>query len=122
MDHKELQQRTKQFAIRIIKLVRFLQKDPMGKIIGNGQLLRSGTGVAANYRAACRCKSSKDFVHKIGTVVEEADETQFWLEILVESGVVKPELILDLHQEAKELTAIMTASKVTAINNLRGKK
>jgi len=64
-------------------LVRYLQKDPVGKIIANYQLLRSGTGVAANYRAACRSKSRKDFISKIGTVVEEADETQFWLEILV---------------------------------------
>ncbi len=102
MDHFELQKRTKIFAVRIIKLVKSLQGDPIGKIIGNYQLLRSGTAIAANYRAACRCKSSKDFVSKIGTVVEEADETQFWLEILVESDVVKIDLIKDLLKEAGE--------------------
>ncbi len=96
MNHIELQNRTKIFAIRIIKLVRFIQKDTIGRIIGNGQLLRSGTAIAANYRAACRCKSAKDFISKIGTVVEEADETQFWLEILVESGVIKILLIKEM--------------------------
>lgn len=117
MDHLDLQKRTKRFAINIIKLVRSLQSDPIGKIIANYQLLRSGTGVAANYRAACRCKSSKDFISKIGTVVEEADETQFWLEILVESGTVEMSLVADLLKEATEITAIMTASKSTAIRN-----
>ena len=117
MDHLDLQKRTKQFAIRIIKLVRFLQKDPVGKIIGNNQLLRSGTSVAANYRAACRCKSAKDFISKIGTVIEEADETQFWLEILVESGTLSQDLVSDLLKEASEITAIMTASKITAVRN-----
>ncbi len=117
MDHIDLQKRTKQFAIRIVKLVRFLQKDPIGKIIANQQLLRSGTAVAANYRAACRCKSSKDFISKIGIVVEEADETQFWLEILVESGVVTLSLVSDLLKEAGEITAIMTSSKTTAVRN-----
>jgi four helix bundle protein len=117
MDHIDLQKRTKLFAIKIIKLVRFLQTDPIGKIIGNYQLLRSGTGVAANYRAACRCKSSKDFISKIGTVVEEADETQFWLEILVESGTVDLPFVSELLKEATEITAIMTASKSTSIRN-----
>lgn len=117
MNHIDLQKRTKEFAIRIIKLVRSLQKDPIGKIIGNYQLLKSGTGVAANYRAACRCKSSKDFISKIGTVVEEADETQFWLEILVESGTVESSAVMDILKEATEITAIMTASKSTAIRN-----
>lgn len=117
MDHLDLQKRTKQFAIRIIKLVRFLQKDPIGKIIGNQQLLRSGTSIAANYRAACRCKSAKDFISKIGTVIEEADETQFWLEILVEFGTLEQVKILNLLKEAGEITAIMTASKITAIRN-----
>ena len=121
MNHEDLQKRTKQFAIRIIKLVRSLQNDPIGKIIGNQQLLRSGTAIAANYRSACRCKSSKDFISKIGTVVEEADETQFWLEILVESRVIKPALVADLLKEAGEITAIMTASKITAVYNQKKK-
>ncbi len=117
MEPRDLQKRTKEFAIRIIKLVRFLLKDPIGRVIGNNQLLRSGTAVAANYRAACRCKSRKDFISKMGTVVEEADETQFWLELLVESGVVQVSLISGLQQEIGELVAIMTASKISAIKN-----
>jgi four helix bundle protein len=119
MQYQDLQKRTKFFAVRIVKLVRDLQNDPVGKIIGNYQLLRSGTGVASNYRAACRSKSRKDFISKIGTVIEEADETQFWLEILVESGVIDTALVADLLKlkEAGELTAIMTASKSSAIKN-----
>lgn len=119
MDHRELQKRAEDFAIRIIKLVQYLNEHgPVAaKIIANKQLLRSGTGIASNYRAACRCKSRKDFISKIGTVVEEADETQLWLELSVKSGLIKSSLIKDLLQEAGELTAIMTASKNSAINN-----
>jgi four helix bundle protein len=117
MNYQDLQQRTKVFAVRVIKLVRFLQKDAIGRVIGNGQLLRSGTAVAANYRSACRSKSPKDFISKISTVVEEADETQFWLEILVETAIVEYELVKDLVKEAGELTAIMTASKNSAAKN-----
>jgi four helix bundle protein len=87
------------------------------KILGNKQLIRSGTGVASGYRAACRCKSRKDFISKMGTVVEEIDETQLWLELLVESGLVSGYLLKDLLQEAGELVAIMTKSRTTAIKN-----
>lgn len=87
------------------------------KIIANGQLLRSGTAISANYRAACRSKSRKDFISKMGTVVEESDETQHWLELLTESGLLKVDLIKDLLQEAGELTAIMTTSRQSAIKN-----
>ena len=116
---KDLKQRTKVFAIRIIKLVEYLNEHgpTAAKIIGNRQLLRSGTGVASGYRAACRCKSRKDFISKMGTAEEEADETQLWLELLVESGLVKLDLIKDLLQEAGELAAIMTKSRNTAISN-----
>jgi len=116
---KDLKKRTKTFAIRVIKLVKFInQNGPVeGKIIANSQLLRSGTGVAANYRAACRCKSRKDFISKMGTVIEESDETQLWLELLSESGLLKSELIRELLQESGELTAIMTKSKDSAIKN-----
>ena len=119
MDAKELQKRTKFFAIRIIKLVQYFNErgSVPSKIISNGQLLRSGTGVAANYRAACRCKSRKDFISKMGTVVEEADETQFWLELLVDSGLIKVNLVKELLRESSELTAIMTASKNSAVRN-----
>lgn len=119
MDFRELQKRTEDFAIRIIKLVQYLNEHgPVAaKIIANKQLLRSGTGIASNYRAACRCKSRKDFISKMGTVVEEADETQLWLELLLKSGLIRLSLIRDLLQEVGELTAIMTASRSSAIDN-----
>jgi four helix bundle protein len=87
------------------------------KIISNKQLIRSGTGIASNYRAACRCKSRKDFISKMGTVIEEADETHLWLELLEESNLVEPSLIKDLLKESGELAAIMTSSKNSAIKN-----
>lgn len=121
MDPKELQRRTKDFAIRVIKLVRYLQKDPIGKIIANRQLLPSGTAVAANYRAVCRAKSARDFISKLGIVVEEADETQFWLELLVEAGIVKLALVEKLLKESGEIVAIMTASKNSAVKNQKKK-
>jgi four helix bundle protein len=77
------------------------------------QLLRSGTSVAANYRAACRARSRPEFAAKLGIVVEEADESMLWLELLVDSGVVKHELLDPLQAEAKELTALFTASRQT---------
>lgn len=122
MDQKELKERTKKFAIRIIKLSQYLEKNcgNVGRKIGD-QILRSGTGIFANYRAACRCKSAKDFISKMGTVVEEADETLGWLELLLAADVVNLPLIKELLKEADELTAIMTASKSTAIKNHPGK-
>ncbi len=119
MTEEELKLRTKKFAIRIVKFVQYLNEhgQTAAKIIANRQLIRSGTAVAAGYRAACRCKSRKDFISKMGTEVEECDETQLWLEILSEAGLVKNELIRDLLKESGELTAIMTASKNSAINN-----
>jgi four helix bundle protein len=124
MDAKELQKRTKIFAIRIIKLVQYFNDHgpETAKILGNRQLLRSGTGVASGYRAACRSKSRKDFISKMGTVVEEADETQLWLELLVESGLVKIEKVQDLLDEAGQLTAIMTSARNTAIQNQESDK
>lgn len=116
MTDKELQDRTKKFALLIIKLVRELEKDSIGKIIGK-QVLRSGTSVAANYRAVCRAKSGKDFIAKLAIVIEEADETMFWLEIIIESGLLKETVIKDLLKEADELTAIMVASRHSAIVN-----
>lgn len=114
-----MKSRTKRFALRIIKLVQYLNANgpTAAKIIANSQLIRSGTGVAANYRAACRCKSRKDFISKMGTEIEECDETQLWLELLSESAIVKSELLSELLKESGELTAIMTASKNSAIKN-----
>ena len=108
-----LKDRTKQFAIRIVRLFRLLPKTPEARVLGS-QVLRAGTSVAANYRAACRARSKAEFIAKIGVVVEEADETVFWLELLVETGTVKAERISALLGEANELLAIFAASQRTA--------
>lgn len=110
---EELRNRTKRFALRIIRLFRHLPRSTDAQVLGK-QLLRSGTSVGANYRAAGRSRSKAEFVSKIGIVVEEADETVFWLECLVESGIVKEELLKDLLVEANELVSIFAASHQTA--------
>jgi four helix bundle protein len=99
-----------------MNLVDVLPKTTAGRAVGN-QLVRSGTSVVANYRAACRSRSKAEFIAKIGTVAEEADETAFWLELIMEGGLLKLELVSSLHQEAEELTAIFTASGRTAKEN-----
>ena len=85
---EELRQRTKEFALRVIKLFRALPKTEEARVLGR-QILRSGTAVAANYRSACRARSRADFISKVGITVEEADETAFWLELLIDAGIVK---------------------------------
>lgn len=110
---KELQARTKTFALRIIRMFRRLPKTEEAKIMGR-QVLRSGTSVAANYRAVCRARFKAEFAAKRGVVVEEADETVFWLELLVESGIVPEERARGLIDEAKELLAIFVVSRRTA--------
>jgi four helix bundle protein len=110
---EQLKERTKQFALRLVKLFRSLPKTEEARVIGN-QVLRSGTSVAANYRAVCRARSKAEFVAKIGVVVEEADETVFWLELLVESGIVEKTRMDGLLAEANELLAIFAASRRTA--------
>ena len=116
-----LKKRTKQFALRTIRLASSLPTDKVCDVIGR-QLLRSGTSVGANYRAACRAKSPKDFCSKMGTVEEEADESVYWMELLVESGFVKQKLINPLIQEGQELTAIAVSSINTTRKNLQAKK
>jgi len=106
---EELRARTKKFALRIIRLFKSLPHSPEAQILGK-QLLRSGTSVGENYRAAGRARSAAEFSAKIGIVVEEADETVFWLECLVEAGIAKEELLKDLITEANELVAIFAAS------------
>ncbi|MGA2744656.1 MAG: four helix bundle protein [Candidatus Sulfotelmatobacter sp.] len=108
--------RTKQFAIRIVSVVRSLPRTREGDVIGK-QLLRSGTSVAANYRAVCRSRSKAEFISKINIVVEEADETVFWLEFLGDTGVVSSEKLLLLLKEANELLAVCAASLHTAKQN-----
>jgi four helix bundle protein len=113
MKHDNLKERTKQFALRIIRLVESLPKGRTSDVIGR-QLLRSGTSVAANYRAACRARSTADFISKMGIVEEEADETIFWMEILVDTKIMEKKLLSDLMNEADELLAIFVASIKTA--------
>jgi len=113
MTEKELLQRTKNFALRVIKLVNALPNNTAGKTIGN-QLIRSGTSVAANYRAACRGRSKAEFIAKLGTVEEEADESCLWMELIIESELMEEKLVESLLKEANEITAIMAASKMSA--------
>ena len=120
MKPKDLQDRTKKFALRIFKLAEFLEKHSIGKFIGR-QIFRCGTSVAANYRAACRAKSAKDFISKLGIVIEESDETAFWLELLSESGIVKNAQVVELLKESNEIIAIMVSSRNSAIKNQRQK-
>ena len=104
---KDLKKRTKQFALRIIKLVTALPRSREADIIGR-QLLRSGTSVGANYREASRARSKAEFIAKIGIVEQEADEAFYWMEILSESAMVSTSLLKDLMEEADELIAIFT--------------
>jgi four helix bundle protein len=113
MSYEGLRRRTKKFGLEVIKLVERLPKDKTCHILG-GQLIRAGTSVGANYRAACRAKSTADFVSKLGTVEEEADESSFWLEMLVDAEKLAPTVAAPLIQEAGELTAIAVSSINTA--------
>lgn len=118
MDKEELKTRTKRFALEIIKLVDLLPETKAGRTIAN-QIVRSGTSVAVNHRAACRARSNADFISKITIVEEECDETLFWLELVSEANLRPPEELKGIVKEANELTAIFTASGKTAKN--RGK-
>jgi four helix bundle protein len=109
----ELKQRTKQFALRVIKLVAALSKTVEGRAIGN-QLVRSGMSVGANCRAACRGRSKAEFISKLGTVEEEADESAYWMELIIEGGLMKPKRVEPLLAEANELVAIMVSSRRSA--------
>jgi len=113
MTERELLQRTKQFALRIFKLVDALPQTIQGRAVA-AQLIRSGTSVAANYRAACRARSKAEFVAKLGIVEEEADETAFWLELIIETSLLSLTKVKPLLTEASEIVAIMTSSKKTA--------
>ena len=113
MTELEMKQRTKAFALRVIKLTSTLSKDFVGRRLGD-QLLRSGTSVAANYRAACRARSNADFVSKLAVAEEEADESGLWMELLVEAGIVPERRLQKLVDEANQLTAIIVASRKTA--------
>jgi four helix bundle protein len=120
MNESELKKRTKQFGLRVIRLVESLPNTQTARMIGN-QLLRSGMSVGANYRAACRGRSKADFVAKAGISLEEADECMYWMEMLQEAGIIPADKLKDLMKEADELVAIFTASIKTARAHLNQK-
>ena len=109
----ELRNRTKHFAIRIIRLFQALPKSSEAQVIGK-QLLRSGTSVGANYRAVCRARSKAEFIARIGIVAEEADESVFWLELIEETKILNAKQLERILKEARELAAIFSASHKTA--------
>src|SRR6267378_3324365 len=117
MTEDDLKKRTKLFALRILKLVAALPRTLAGRTIG-GQLVRSGTSVAANYRAACRARSKAEFISRLGVVEEEADESALWLELIMESQLMKKALVEPLWIEADEIVAIMTSSRKSAGRSL----
>ena len=113
---EELKTRTKQFAHRCVKLAMALPNTPLGNHIG-GQLIRSSTSVAANYRAACIAQSKASFISKLSIVIEEADESYFWFEFIIDENLLKNNIVEPLLKESDELTAIFIASRKTARKN-----
>ena len=116
MNEQEFKDRTKKLALRIIKLVEALPKEQTAVVIGR-QLLRSGTSVGANYRAACRGKSQADVMCKLAIVEEEADETLYWMELLIESGIIPETKLSLLIRETNEIIAMIVASMKTIRGN-----
>jgi four helix bundle protein len=106
--------RTKEFALRIVRLYKTLPNGTAAQVLGK-QLLRCGTSVGANYRAACRSRSRAEFVSRLAVVVEEADESMYWMELLVDGGIIKAGKLEPLQNEAKELTAIFTATRQSTL-------
>lgn len=118
MNAEELKQRTRAFSLSAVRLMDRLPKTSTADVLGR-QLLRAGTSVGANYRAACRARSQADFISKIGIVEEEVDEAAYWLELLLETKLLNAECVTSLLNEAKQLTAIFAASGRTAKRTLR---
>ena len=116
LKHEDLRRRTKRFALDVIGLVESLPRRKTADVLG-GQLLRAGTSVGANYRAACRAKSPADFISKMGTVEEELDESMFWIELLVDANIIRVDVVSALMGEGDELLAITVASINTARSN-----
>jgi len=116
VDKQELQRRTKQFALRVFKLVDALPHTPAGRAVAS-QLVRSATSVGANYRAACRARSRAEFAAKLGTVLEEADESLYWLELIRDGELMPDSKVSLLLTEADELTAILAAGRKSAASN-----
>jgi four helix bundle protein len=117
MNADDLKNRTKQFALRVLKLVAALPNTVAGRAIG-GQLVRAGTSVGANYRAACRGRSKAEFVAKLGITEEEADESAYWMEVIVEGDLLKEKQVRALLGEANELTKIFAQSRISASRTL----
>ncbi len=118
MDKDKLIERLTLFALRVIKLTSALPNNSAGKAVGN-QIVRSGTSMAANYRAAQRARSRAEFISKIGMVVEESDETVFWLDLIVKSDLINKKRVAGLQQEADELLSILCAIQLSAKKNHR---
>jgi four helix bundle protein len=112
----ELLARTKAFGLRVLRLVDHLPRTTSGRAIGN-QLVRSGTAIGANYRAACRSRSGAEFAAKLGVVAEEADETIYWLELIRDGDLLPSNKVTDLLREGDELTAIFTGGRRTSSTN-----
>ena len=117
MNREELQDRTKQFALRVIKLSNALPNNVTGRTIKN-QLIRCGTSVGANYRAACRGRSRSEFMARLAVAEEEADESIFWMELIIEANLMRKQLIEPLLTEADELTAILAATIISTKKTL----
>ena len=118
MTPEELKLRFRKFSGRVIKMVDKLPNTISGRAIGN-QIVRSGTSPGANYRAACRAKSDKDFINKLKIVEEELDETEYWIDVITDAKLIKPELLVDILKETKELLAIITKSIITKRNKMK---
>ena len=113
MHSAEMKKRTKEFAKRVINLCRKLPRTEEARLVRN-QIFRAGTSVGSNYRAVCRGRSKADFISKLGIVLEEADESLYWMEIIVETNIMKADLLTALMEEANELIAIFVCSLNTA--------
>ncbi len=121
MTEQELKDRTKRFAHRCVKLALSLPDTPLGRHI-RGQLIRCSTSVAANYRAACVAQSKASFVSKISIVIEECDESEFWLEFIIDAELMPREKVADLMQEANELSRIFVSSRKTVSDKINNQK
>jgi four helix bundle protein len=115
MNRQELQDRTKQFSLRVMHMVDALPSNVKGRILAD-QILRSATAVASGYRAACRARSRADWIDKIGRLLEETDETLLWIELIEAAGLVHTSRLAALKREAAELTALFAATPITSIS------
>lgn len=116
MNEAELKKRTKVFALRVMKLVSALPDNSVSRAIAS-QLIRSATSVGSNYRAACRGRSKAEFIAKLGIVIEEADESGYWMELIIEGELLPANRVEELLDESNQITAIMVASRKSSIEN-----